>query len=268
MYKLVALDLDGTLLNSNKAISSYTEMIIKKAVSKGVKIVLASARPYYRMEKYTRQLDIVSPDQCSISFNGGLVIINDKSERLLESGFGPQQVREIIELGRTLDTSISIYTETSLLTERIHEVFQNNKSSKDVNFNVVSFNDVDFYKTVVYKMVFVNFVERTPIIRKMIPKDFYERYEISSSVPEYVEFVPKGITKSHALECIGSRFGIDKSEMISVGDQENDLSMMNYVGLGVAMGNASESVKLQAGDITTTNDEDGVAKVIEKYFLK
>ena len=87
-------------------------------------------------------------------------------------------------------------------------------------------------------------------------------------MPQYIEFVSKGITKSHALECIGDKLGIKASEMVAFGDQENDLAMLKYVGYSIAMGNATNEVKKQVDYVTASNDEDGAALVVEKINLQ
>ena len=105
-------------------------------------------------------------------------------------------------------------------------------------------------------------------IKQKLPQELYQKYEITSSVPEYIEFVKKGITKSKALDFICQKCNIHKSEVIAIGDADNDLEMINFAGLGVAMGNATNSLKEKADYITSSNNDDGVAKVIEKYILK
>ena len=104
-------------------------------------------------------------------------------------------------------------------------------------------------------------------MRTELPLDFNERYEISSSVPQFIEFVAQGITKSLALKLIGERNKILCDEMLAFGDEDNDIPMIKLVGYGVAMGNATSEVKKFSDYITGSNDDDGVAQAIEKLVL-
>jgi hypothetical protein len=113
----------------------------------------------------------------------------------------------------------------------------------------------------------VNTPEETQALREKLSSKIYDLYEISSSVPEFVEFVSKGITKSGALELIGKKLGISPKEIIAFGDQDNDIPMLKYAGFSVAMANGSKEVKNFADHVTASNDEDGVALAIENIVL-
>ena len=103
--------------------------------------------------------------------------------------------------------------------------------------------------------------------RKNIPKEIIKKYEVTSSVPEYIEFVKKGIKKSVAIKFIMDKFKIKQEEVIAIGDGENDIEMLKFAGLGVAMDNANNYVKENADYITTSNNDDGVGKVIKRFIL-
>ena len=105
-------------------------------------------------------------------------------------------------------------------------------------------------------------------IRNKIPKEIVGKYEITSSVPEYIEFVKKGIKKSEAIKFIMEKYQIKQEEVMTMGDGENDIEMLKFAGLGVAMENAREDVKKVANVVSTSNNEDGVANAIEKYILR
>ena len=117
-----------------------------------------------------------------------------------------------------------------------------------------------------FKIAYVNTPEETKKLRASLPEHLFNNYEVSSSVPQFVEIVKKGITKARALELIESKIGIAPNEIIAFGDQDNDIPMLKHAGCAVAMGNASDEVKALSSFVTGTNDEDGVAQAIDYFF--
>jgi len=266
MYKLIALDCDGTLLNSKKEITERTVTAIRAANSFGIKIVLASARPFYRLKPFTDKLGIASSDQYSIAFNGGLIVNNTETNVLFTGGFTTEEVKELVTFGSDYDTAMFLYSKDGIISNVNDEKYK--KKNPDVSFNVVDLATVDFTIAQIYKIAYVNSPEETLALRARLPQTLYEKFEISSSVPQFVEFVSKGITKSGALEYIGRKLGISPEEMAAFGDQDNDIPMLRYVGLSIAMGNATAEVKSYAKITTASNDEDGVAIAIEKNIFQ
>lgn len=265
MYKLIALDCDGTLLNSRKEITERTVSVINVAKSAGLKIVLASARPFYRLRPFVDKLGITSDDQYSIAFNGGLIVNNTELNILFSGGFTNSQVIELLMLGNEYKTAMFLYSKDGIFSNVNDEKYK--KRNPEVNFSVVDLLNFDFSNIQIYKIAYVNSPEKTQVLRGKLPSYLYNKYEISSSVPQFVEFVSKGITKSGALEYVGKKLNITSSEMVAFGDQDNDIPMLRYVGLSVAMGNATEEVKSCSDYTTTSNDEDGVALAIEAKVL-
>lgn len=268
MYRLVAIDVDGTLVNDEKNLTQRTIETIKKAVENNTRVVVSSARSFYRLKGYLEQLGLIEDNQYTISFNGA-VIVENKSQKLLSSiNFQEKEVLGLIEMAKSFKTPISLYAMNCLITEEIPEILKNNKHFSNVNFRISKFEEIDFNKECIYKIVFVNEPENIMKIKRELSKELYEKYEITSSVPEYIEFVKKGITKSKALDFICKKCNIKKSEVIAIGDADNDLEMINFAGLGVAMENATDSLKEKADYVTSSNNHDGVAKVIERYILR
>lgn len=265
MYKLVALDCDGTLLNSKKEITERTILALNEAKEKGIKIVLASARPFYRLTPFVTRLGLLSDDQYTIAFNGGLVMNNTGKEVIFSEGFSYEQVKELIGFGHEHKTAMFLYLKDCILSNVNDEKYK--KKNPDVQFNVVNFADTDFTSVQIFKIAYVNIPERTKELRTELPLEFNSRYEISSSVPQFIEFVNKGITKSGALKLIGEKCEISCDEMLAFGDEDNDIPMFQLVGYSVAMGNATDEVKKCADYITGSNDGEGVAQAIEKLIL-
>lgn len=258
--KMIVLDCDGTLLNSKKIITEATKSAITYAMACGVKVMLASARPFYRLKPIITALRGDVADQYTIAFNGALVMNNTETEVILSQSFTAGQINRIIEVGEEVDTMMFLYTKNAILSNRDDPIYR--QKNPDVAFFVCNLHDVDFTKTEVFKVAYVNKPDVTVQLRADLPRDLYDNLEISSSVPQFLEFTPKGITKAYALNLLCKKMGINFNEVVAFGDEDNDLPMLNFAGFGVAMGNASQAVKDAADYITATNDEDGVAAAL------
>lgn len=267
MYKLIAIDMDGTLLNDNKQITEENVRVIKQAIQEGIKVVISSARSFYRLYDYLEELDLIKSNQYTICFNGA-VIIENESERILQSkNFRADEVKRLIEIAKEYETDISLYAMNCLMTENIPEMLKRDKHFKNVNFKKIKYTTTDFDRDLIYKIVFVNEPEKILEIKSKLPQKLSNEYEITSSIPQYIEFVKKGITKANALQSVAAECKIKASEIIAVGDADNDIEMIKYAGLGVAMENASNNLKEKADYITASNNQDGIAKIIKKYML-
>lgn len=264
MYKLIVLDCDGTLLNSSKIITERTKKALTYVVAKDVKVMIASARPFYRLKPILSELGINVDNQFTIAFNGALVVNNTESEVLFSKGFNYEQIREIIEMGNLFSTKMFLYSKDAIYSNIDDEKYR--KKNPDVNFNVVSLEELDYTKIPIYKIAYVNTPEETIKLRSKLPAHIFEKYEVSSSVPQFVEIVNKGVTKAGALALIQGRMGVKASEVLAFGDQDNDIPMLKNAGGSVVMGNASDDIKAYATFVTKSNDEDGVAVAIEHFW--
>lgn len=248
MYKMVILDLDGTLLNSDKNISEYTLNTIKELSGK-VKFVLASARAYITIKPYVEQLDLLNNNNYTIAFNGSLIV--DNLENVV------------------IDEEIS-NREKHLLQQYINNNYQVEWHYYTYNENILINDILDIYsfidKNEIYKIVCIATEYEIMKMRNNMPQDINNLFEITSSEPTRIEFVKKGMKKIKAIKLLLDKLKIDPSEVIAIGDGENDIDMIKLVGCGVAMGNAMDDVKLVADIITDTNDNNGVAKILKKLI--
>ena len=271
MYKLVAIDLDRTLVTDEKELTKKTVEVIKEASKQGVKVMISSGRAFYRLEKFIDALDLRKENQCTICFNGGMIVENTTKELLYSKNLDAEEVEELIQLGKALRLPIMIYTRDTHYVETIPEVVRKNtKNLKGMNLKVVNFNQLNFNKpqNYIYKVCFIDKPEKIIEKREQISKEMFEKYEITSSVPEYLEIVKKGIKKSEAIKVVMEKYDIKRDEVMAIGDGENDIEMLDFAGLGIAMENASSFVKEFANDVTTSNNHDGVANAIQKYILR
>lgn len=268
MYKLIALDMDGTLLTSDKTITERTKKLIKEAEKKGVKIVLASGRPLKGLTRYLEELDLFSGDDYVLSYNGGLVQ-NTKTEEIVSKvTIKGADLKHIYEVSKELNINIHAFSaKEGLITPKPSKYTQYEADMNGIEFKIKDFNTIDDNEDIIKVMMIDEADILDPAIEKL-PQDLYEKYSVFKSAPYFLEFTNKEVDKGLGLKRLGEHLGIKQDEIIACGDAGNDLSMVKYAGLGVAMGNATDEVKEAANFITTSNDEDGIANVIEKFILK
>lgn len=263
--KLIALDLDGTLLNEEKTISAGNKAALKKAHDMGVKIVITTGRPLAAIEHILEELGLDNENEYSLTFNGGLVQ-NNAGQILDQIGFTLRDIMDIRqvtnELGLPLDTihggnayllpsaRESLYPTLGLLT---YIPTPDKDLPKDAIFNkAVSACDTEYLDGQIPN----------------IPAEFYDRFEIFKSRSMLLEWSPKGVHKASGLEKLIAHLGLTRDQVMACGDEENDLTMIEWAGIGVAMGNASDHIQSVADVVAPmTNNEDAVAWAIEKYVI-
>ena len=266
MYKLIALDMDGTLLTTDKKISKNNEEAIKAADATGVKIVLASGRPLNGLNRYLEELDLLKGEDYVLSFNGGLVQ-NTRGKIVSKVSLRGSDLKKIYKVSKELNVNIHAYsTKDGLITPKTSECTEYEATINGININIRDFNEVDDDEDIIKVMMIDPQEILDPVIEKL-PGELYEKYSVFKSAPYFLEFTHKEVDKGLGLKRLGEYLGIMREEIIACGDAGNDLSMVKYAGLGVAMENATPEVKEAANFITTSNDEDGIAKVIEKFIL-
>lgn len=245
-YKLVFIDLDGTLLNSKNQISSYNCNIIKKIQTQNVKVILSSARGIYRIKKYYEQLELSNSDTYIISYNGSIVIDNNEN-KIIDEKIANEDIFRLIEIINT------------------HEPTKWNLYSYDSKTNFKDIQDIDKFilNNDIYKINCVSSAENIETLKNNISESIKSTFQIASSLPTHISFVKKGSTKLMAIKKIMQLLSVKQEEIITIGDGENDLEMLEYAGCGIAMKNANEKVKQKVKLITDSNDNDGVGKALE-----
>lgn len=267
MYKLIALDMDGTLLTSDKKVSESNEAAIKAAEKKGVKIVLASGRPLAGLTRYLEELDLLKGDDFVLSFNGGLVQNTKTGEIVSKVSLKGADLKYIYEISKSLNINIHAFSaKEGLIAPKASQYTEYEATLNGIDFTIKDFSEVDDDEDIIKVMMIDPQEMLDPAIEKL-PNEVYEKYSVFKSAPFFLEFTNKEVDKGLGLKRLGEHLGIKQEEIIACGDAGNDLSMVKYAGLGVAMGNATDEVKEAAEFITSSNDEDGIALVIEKFIL-
>lgn len=266
MYKLLALDMDGTLLTTDKKVSKNTEAAIKAAEKKGVKIVLASGRPLDGLNRYLEELDLIKGEDYVLSFNGGLVQ-NTRGKIVSKVCLKGNDLKNIYEISKKLNVNIHAFSaKDGLITPKTSQYTEYEATMNGIDITIKDFNEVDDNEDII-KVMMIDPQEILDPAIKELPSEIYEKYSVFKSAPYFLEFTHKEVDKGLGLKKLGEYLGIKQEEIIACGDAGNDLSMVKYAGLGVAMGNATEEIKQAANFITDSNDEDGIVKVIEKFIL-
>lgn len=267
--KLLALDLDGTLLTSQKEVTAENRQALKAARSKGVKVVLTTGRPLRAMEHLLAELDLLKADDYSITFNGGLVQCNT-GEILAKSELTLDQVAEIHQALLELDLPTDILsggTVYSLPSANHQSLYPTVNPMLDF-VSLTSLSDLP-KNLVINKVVSVFEQEFLDHQVTKLPANLTANYELFKSRDIVFEIMPKGIHKAKGLEILTQHLGLTAEQVMTMGDEENDVTMLEWAGWGVAMANASSHVKTKADAVTTrTNEESGVAEAIEAYILK
>ncbi|ACA53851.1 sugar-phosphatase [Clostridium botulinum] len=266
MYKLIALDMDGTLLNNKKTISRENKEAIKAAISKGSKVVLATGRPLKGIEKYLKELDLINNGDYAIAFNGALVQETKTGKVLYENNMTKEDLKILYKLSKELDVDIHFLTIDECYTPKLNVYSQIETTLNNIPLNIIDFDNVPDHLKII-KIMFVGSEEKITEIIKLVPKEFQEKYNVVRTASIYLEFLNKDTSKGYGVERLCNILNIDKKEVICAGDAENDIHMIEYAGLGVAMENAYPQVKKVANYITKNNEDHGVAQVINKFIL-
>ena len=269
MIKLVAVDLDGTLLGPDKTISARNQAALQAAKAQGVKVVLCTGRPLLAITNYLAQLGLQEAGDYAITFNGGLVQQNESGTILSKDVMSFAAVTEIYELCQELALPVDVLsggTVYQLQPQPAQCPSLYREINQTLDFEAVTLADLprdrDFNKMVCA-------VPSAYLEQQMpkIPAHYRDNYSIVRSGPNLFEFLNRDVTKANGLLRLGELLDIQPSEMMALGDEENDLTMIQFAGLGVAMENGSTQVKEAADFVTLSNEADGVAYAVEKFIL-
>ena len=266
-YKLLVLDLDGTLTNSQKEITPHTQDVLIRAQEQGVKLVLASGRPTYGIAPLADRLRLNDFEGYILSYNGGKIINWTTKEIMYENLLSPKVYPYLYECARKNNFVILSYKDEYIVSEDAtnkyvqHEAFINKMEIRPV------LNFLEVINMPVPKCLIVGEPEPLSKLETEMRTKLQGQMNVFRSEPFFLELVPEGIDKARSLKVLLQETGLKREEMIACGDGFNDLSMIRFAGLGVAMANAQDIVKEGADYITLSNEEDGVATVVEKFIL-
>jgi hypothetical protein len=259
----MAVDVDGTLLDDEKKLDAKTIETIKLAVKQGLIFTICTGRPIQGVVPLVEKIGLDLP---FITYNGAMIIKGKSREILYDLKMTDEDARAVIELGTKYGTTISIWANNKLYVNRLNQKAYDYGALS--NTKPLPINDLDaIIKSGVTKVLWYDQVETINKFQKEAGNYLSKTINFHTSQPYFLEFVDHKASKAKALARLGEYYGIKQEEIIAVGDGYNDLSMIEYAGLGVAMANAEEAIREKADYITLTNNENGVAHVIEKFIL-
>jgi len=272
MYKMIAIDLDGTLLNSNKEISQENKKYIKYAVEKGIKVLICSGRIYAGAKVFAEQLAIEGP---MVVCNGAM-IRDVKTDKVYYSNMlSKEDCVRVVDLLSKEGIYFHTYIDDVMYAEKLdYAALYYMIKSKDLRSDfrvdvkvVESVKDVIINSTYEPAKIVVMSSELEELNRVRRYVEDIDTIEVVSSNYDNFEILNRGVSKGKALEIVSQEFNIDRKEILAIGDNENDCSMLEYAGFSVAMGNAEDKVKKICDFVAPSNDEDGVAYAIKKFVL-
>lgn len=264
MYKMIAIDIDDTLLNDDLLVSEATKEALAAARDLDTIITLATGRMYASAQAVARQLALNVP---LITYQGAL-IKNLLDETVLYERYVPKSITQyIFDYAQKHDLHIQAYYDDQLVVPEANELVYDYVAQSAIPYHV----EPDFQSIVTQPMSKLLFIDEPQVlddIAKELTSNIGDQVHLTKSKPHYLEVLHLEATKGHAIAFLAKHYGLDLSQVIAIGDSWNDLQMIEAAGLGVAMGNAVEPLKEIADYITTSNNDNGVQHVIERFILK
>lgn len=271
MVKLIAIDMDGTLLNEEKHIKKAQKEAIHEAIEAGIKIVLCTGRPLYGILPFYKELGLHDLDEEGyVILNNGCSVHKTKDWELIECDeITPDDIEYLYKFSEKYEVNFTLVDETHYFnigrkpTEEL--IIDSEFVFSDITD--ITLEEAKSGKYKVVKAMFLGNPEEMAKFQKEYENTLKEKYEGVLSQPYVYEILPKGNNKGTGLKNLAENLGIKQEEVMAIGDGNNDVEMLEYANYGVAMGNATELARKAAKYITDTNENDGVAKAIKKYAL-
>lgn len=288
MYKLVAIDLDGTMLNSYGMVTENTKKAIKDTINKGTEVIIASGRPIDSIKTIAKE---IGSENYFIAGNGALIYDIKKDEIIYEKFMNKQKVLEIIKICEENSIAYNIYTEKTIIAKGLkynvlYYYKENLKKEESKKTNITIVEDVyEYIKSLENeKFLKITVCDKTKsvfnsIIRKLRTVEDIDVLDVlhmsrkmikqgTEDVPieyYYTEISLKDVDKWNAIEYLAEKMNISRDEIIAIGDNINDKEMIENAKVGIAMGQSTPVITEIADFVTSNNNEDGVARALEKY---
>ncbi|SBO17552.1 Cof-type HAD-IIB family hydrolase [Carnobacterium divergens] len=269
MIKLVAIDIDGTLLTSDHRLTQNVCEAIQLAKNNGVTIVLCTGRPLVGITPYLEKLGLLDSTTIAITQNGALVQETQSKKVLNHLTLTVDQVKRIYQFSNNQNAQLTFFDES----EMYHTALKPSQLVVDdakLLHTHLTYLDVDKLTpdTLVTKGMFLGDPTEMDTVIQELPASFKDDFYMVRSVPYNFEFLNKQASKGKALQSLAESLQLQVDEVMAIGDAENDRSMLEYAGHAVVMENGTEEMKALATFITKSNDEDGVAYAIHELILK
>lgn len=261
-YKMLVIDMDDTLLTDDHKISEENKEMLLKAQEKGVHVILASGRPTPAMTAYAKELQM---DSYMISYNGAVITDLKEDKVLFEQTLTQEQIHELHDYSLKSKTHIITYLDGEVVSETSSEYI-------DIELNITGLehNKVSDFKAAVQSSAVKCILLEEPSYLKEVEKDLKKampHLSVSMSKPFFLEVAQDGIDKAASIKILAEKLNILQSEIIAVGNAGNDLSMIEYAGLGVWVDNVTPELRDKGDVIVASNNNHGVAEVVRRFIL-
>ena len=271
MIKLLAIDMDGTLLNEEKHIDTPQKEAVQKAIEAGIKVVLCTGRPLFgvlpvygelELEKYNLDEYVILNNGCSLRKTTNWELLDNK-EITREDVIYLDKLRK----GYNLDLTVSNDNDYFVVGDKANKYMIEDRKLVYVDIKPISLEEATSEKHTFFKSMYLGEEEEIQRFKNDNENLLKDKYDAVLSQIHIFEMLPFGTNKAAALKELAEKLGIEREEIMTIGDGNNDVEMLEFAGIGVAMGNGTESAKKAANYVTDTNENHGVAKAIEKYIL-
>lgn len=269
-YSIIALDLDGTLTNSEKIITPRTFDALMKAQREGVRLVLASGRPTFGIAALANQLQLADYGGYVLSYNGGRIIDWCEKTVIFSQVVDQKLVPILYDFAEKAQLPIVTYLPEAILASKNEGEYLAEEARINGMPVVVAQNFVEEAMKISggsTKFLIPGEPELLIQLESEMKAALSEQMEVFRSAPFFLELPPKGIDKAQSLQRLLTHLGLERESLMAFGDGFNDLSMIQFAGQGVAMANAVEEVKSIADFVTTSNEEDGIAHALEQLLF-
>ena len=265
-YKMLVLDLDDTLLTDDYRISERNKARLMEAQEQGVFVVLASGRPTQAMMQYAEELKLAKYGSYIISYNGAIITDIKNNMVIFEQTLSKDEIHELHDYSKENDLHILTYKDNNIVSDTESEFIDVEKKLTGMPINKVSCFKSEMNQSAVKCILLDDPIRLKGFEPKL--KDAKQHLSVAISKPFFLEVMPKGIDKAASIRRLASKLNIEQEEIIAVGNAGNDLTMVEYAGLGVWVDNVTPELRDRADAIVASNNDDGVAEVVEKYILK
>ena len=263
-YKLIAVDMDDTLLDSKLRISARAKKVIGKLREQGIYITLSTGRMFRSVQRYAEDLGINLP---LITYQGALIKNALTEEVLLHRPVPLELARQVICDIQKYHYHINVYVDDRLCVEKITPEAEQYAAISGVDAIPVG-GLLEFLKEPPTKVLAIAAEENIAALERELKAKYAGMLHVTRSKPNFLEFSHPRATKGEALAVLAEKLEVSREQIIAVGDAPNDIEMLEYAGTAVVMGNAREEIKAFADYVAPTNDQDGVAFILEKLVLE
>ncbi|MGO0155076.1 Cof-type HAD-IIB family hydrolase [Leuconostoc mesenteroides] len=266
--KIVSIDIDGTLINDERQIPADVKSAVQQALAKDVKVVITTGRPLPGVRDILDELGIAGSQQYVITHNGGLMQTADGAQILFHAALDLAEYKELNTFMREQKTYIQAEDQFAAYTTNhlVHRWASFENSLVNLPLHIVD-SDNELEDIEIIKGIANAESDDLDRVQANVPTSISNKMSVIRSTANNLEFINKAASKGNALEALANALNVDIENTMAIGDQENDYSMIERAGLGVAMGNAIDKIKMIADVQTATNNDSGVARALEKYVL-